>query len=226
MKKFVFIALILPLFLACSKDNQPDPPANFTVSKGTAVGVIRIDFQLDDGVSGVQVERRELGSQTWVTITATPGPFDDQHGFAFGLPPGKKYEYRIKNDSPDEVTYSKVDTGWAYAFKAIDTINFSRTASTVSLSWNKGNINSFLNDSDLFFDVYRSTDSVNNFTMLATVDEARSYFDDLTGQPSLQNIPLYYRVDIRYEYRTLSAVSPSGGAESTGEEGVVNRVDP
>jgi hypothetical protein len=229
--KYLFFLLLPLLFLACSKDNQPDPPSNFTVSKGTTVGVIRISFDKDPEVATVLIERAVQGSNNWSVITSTEGPvFDDSHQYPDGMPGGQVFEYRIQNfngTNQGAEPYSAVETGYAYEFLAIDTLNFNRTTTSVNISWDKGNLDTFDNRSDLKFDVYRSTDSVTSFSMIATLSNQKSYTDDLTNLPNLQNVPLCYRVDVYYDFWATNPVWPTPYRFTTSKiQGVVNRVEP
>ena len=204
MNQAIAVICISLLLFSCSKDKEKnDDPSGFTVSQGTAVGTIRITFTKDPDVTGVTVERQEVNGP-WVNITSMPGSFDDIHNYPNGMPPGKIFFYRLKNDYPDDAPYTTVKSGFAYDIKPVDELNISSSANMNSLSWNDGNQTSFLNESTIFFDVMRSVDSTDGFKKIAQVGEDRAYVDDLTNNPSLQGIPLYYRIDVHYKFYTLS----------------------
>jgi len=200
MKKiFVLCCAIVLALTSCEEEEGNPQPTGFSASDGVFPGSIYIDFQKDPNVSSVLVERREKGSVTWVTITGTGQPFFDDHQYGeTGMPPGKVFEYRIKNDWPDDAPYSQVDEGSAYDIIPITEIEIvvSNTANT--LSWNAGNGNPAPDRNDIRFDLYRSDQPDSGFEKIAEIGEDRSYFDDFFGIPEMQGKTWYYRVDVRY----------------------------
>ena len=220
MKKVLALLTLIVTLTSCSKDETNDNPSGFTVSQGTVVGAIRISFTKDPDVSSVMVERRDAGGP-WVGITGTAGSFDDVHNYPSGMPPGKIFEYRLRNDYPDDAPYVGPLSGYAYPIKQIDEINITSNPNSNLLTWNAGNIVSFQNEAEIIFKVMRSTDSLSNFKELNTVGEDRSYFDDFSNNPDLQGIPLYYRVDVYYSFHLLSPYGSGGFMMTEPLEGTV-----
>jgi len=93
--------VLLLILFSCEKEEEGNPiPGGLTASKGHAVGCIRIDFTKNENVNSVTLERREKGIEEWQLITGTGlTSFDENAGYPnMRMPPGKIFEYRIKND--------------------------------------------------------------------------------------------------------------------------------
>jgi hypothetical protein len=212
MKKIIYytFALLLILF-SCEKEEEGNPrPKELNATDGFAVGCIHIDFTKDDNVNSVNLERREKGLEEWQLITGTRlTSFDENEGYPnMGMPPGKIFEYRIKNDWPDNAEYSEIEEGYAYDIIPVTEIQIASGETSNMLTWYEGNNGTFINDSEMHFDVYRSADSLGTYERIAQVDEDRSYFDDFTFKPELQGKKFYYRVDIYFRFELNL---PSGG---------------
>ena len=202
MKKIInyTFALLLLLF-SCEKEETGNPmPKKFTASKGFSVATVFIDFEKDANVGSVLVERREKGTQNWQQITGTGEPFFDRHGYGNeGMPPGKIFEYRIRNDWPDDAEYSAIEEGYAYDIIPVTEIEITRNKYSNSLRWNEGNNESFLNDVIIHFDVYRSEDSLGTYQKITEVDHDRAFTDDFYNSPELQGKTFFYRIDTWFE---------------------------
>ena len=201
MKKILsFTFTVLLIFSSCDKEEEGNPrPKELNATDGSAVGCIHIDFVKDDNVNSVILERREKGLEQWQLITGTGlTSFEDNEGYGNigGMPPGKSFEYRIKNDWPDDAEYSEIEEGYAYDIIPVSEIQIISGKTSNSLSWNEENNSTFINDSKIYFDVYRSEDSLGIYEKIAQVDEDRSYFDDFTFKPELQGKKFYYRIDV------------------------------
>ncbi|MGC9341823.1 MAG: hypothetical protein ACP5E3_03910 [Bacteroidales bacterium] len=215
MKKLLFFILsILLIIISCEKEDEGFPiPNDFTVSEGFAVGCIHIEFNKDPDVSSVILERREKGSENWQVITATGlSSFEDNHGYPnTGMPPGKIFEYRIKNDWPQNAEYSQVEEGYAYEIIPVTEIeitsNLQWDDKTLNiLTWNEANNGSFINESEIFFDIYRSEDSLGNYQKVGQVGEDRSFSEELPAD--MKGTKVYYRIDV---YFSFELNLPSGG---------------
>jgi len=216
MKKiFVLCCAIVLALTSCDEEEGNPQPSDFYASNGEAAGAIYIHFEKDPNVGSVLVDRREKGSVTWVTITGAGQPFFDTHQYGeTGMPPGKVFEYRIRNDWPDDAPYSEIEEGYAYDIIPITEIEIEVSKTANTLSWNAGNHNSHMNDTDIRFDLYRSDRSDSGFEKIAEVGEDRSYFDDFFDRPDMQGKTWYYRVDVRYW--PYSATAEGTVAEATG----------
>jgi len=196
-------------FTACETEEEGNPRAtDFYASNGEAAGAIYVHFDKDPNVGSVLVERREKGTEQWITITGAGQPFFDTHQYGdTGMPPGKVFEYRIKNDWPDDAPYSEIEEGWAYDIIPVTEIETEANLYSNFLSWGEGNHHSHLNkdNTDLVFDLYRSEKPDSEFEKIAEVDEDRSYTDDFYYSPEMQGKTLYYRVDVRYWPYTATA---------------------
>jgi len=213
MKKI--INYTFPLFFilfSCENEEEGNPrPGGLTASKGHAVGCIRIDFTKNENVNSITLERREKGLEEWQHITSTQlTSFDESAGYpqGRGLPPGKIFEYRIKNDWPEDAEYSEIAEGYAYDIIPVTEIQITSANTSNNLTWYEANNGTFINDSEIYFDVYRSTDSLGTYEKITQVDEDRSYFDDFTFKPELQGKKFYYRVDVYFRFELNL---PSGG---------------
>ncbi|MEA3479267.1 MAG: hypothetical protein U9R60_13855, partial [Bacteroidota bacterium] len=212
MKNLLSFAItVLFILSSCDKEEEGNPPPKgFNATDGSAVGCIHIDFTKDDNVNSVILERRGKGVEEWQLITGTElTSFDENAGYNnTGLPPGKIFEYRIKNDWPDDAEYSEMEEGYAYDIIPVTEIQITSGNTSNSLSWNENNNGTFINDSEIYFDVYRSEDSLGTYEKISLVDEDRSYFDDFTFKPELQGKKFYYRVDVYFHFELNL---PSGG---------------
>ena len=88
MKKILAISCAILLALTSCEEEERNPrPNGFFASNGEAAGAIYIYFEKDPNVSSVLVERREKGTQQWVTITGAGQPFFDTHQYGgTGIP--------------------------------------------------------------------------------------------------------------------------------------------
>ncbi len=202
MKRIINYAFVLLLVLfSCEKEEAGNPkPKSFTASKGFSVATVFIDFEKDPNVGSVLVERREKGTQNWQQITGTGEPFFDRHGYGNeGMPPGKVFEYRIRNDWPDDAEYSVIEEGYAYDIIPVTEIEITVKKYSNSLRWNESNNESFLNDVKIHFDVYRSEDSLGTYQKIIEVDHDRAFSDDFYNLPELQGKTFFYRIDTWFE---------------------------
>lgn len=215
MKKTLSIAFtILFALLSCDREEEGNPvPKELNASDGSAVGCIHIEFEKGDNVNTVILERREKGSGSWQVITGTGfTSFDDNQGyFNTGMPPGKVFEYRIKNDWPDDAEYSEIDEGYAYDIIPVTEIEITSSLqgndeTLNELRWNEHNNGSFINQSEILFDIYRGEDSLGTYQKIATVGEDRAYTDHLSAPFTGKKV--YYRVDVYYSFEVNLA---SGG---------------
>lgn len=216
--KYLFVcAISLTLIFSCSKEENDEHAAisGFNVSNGTNVGSIHIEFIIESSAGAVMVERREFGSQNWTHVRRASGSFDDVYGYnSKGMPPGKIFEYRLKEDRrPYETEYTGVELGYAYDIIPVTEIEFISTQATNSLQWNEANNSTFQNKSEMYFKVFRSKDSLGTYKKIALVGEERTYLDDLSNDSSLQGIKLFYRVDIFYNFTATTFLS--SGSYST-----------
>jgi len=226
MKKIIYytFALLLVLF-SCEKQEEGNPnPKKFTASKGFSVATVYIDFEKDSNVGSVLVERREKGTQNWQVITGTGEPFFDRHGYGNeGMPPGLIFEYRIRNDWPDDAEYSAIEEGYAYDIIPVKEIEITVANASNSLKWNEGNNESFLNDVTIHFDVYRSEDSLGTYQKIAEVDHDRSFSDDFYYLPELQGKTFYYRIDTWFEpYHSISTGTIAGAHSQNNINPLIN----
>jgi hypothetical protein len=213
MKKIIILAIsILFVSVSCDKEEEGNSkPTQLNATDGFAVGCIHIDFEKDPNVDYVFLERREKGAENWEMITSTGlTSFDEIHGYpnTGGMPPGKVFEYRIKNGWPEDAPYSDIEEGYAYDIIPVTEIDISTSGDKASnlLTWNEENNGTFINESEIYFDVYRSEDSLGTYSKIAKVDEDRSYFDQFP--PSLIGKDIFYRIDVYYNFHLNL---PSGG---------------
>jgi hypothetical protein len=221
MKKLFFLSLsFLFILISCEKDDEGAPkPKDFTVTKGSAVGCIHLEFNKDPDANSVIVERREKGTDQWQVITGTGlTSFEDNHGYPnTGMPPGKVFEYRLKNDWPDDAEYSQVEEGYAYEIIPVTEIeiisNIQWDDETLNiLTWNEENNGTFINESEIYFDIYRSEDSLGNYQKVGTVGEDRSFSEELPVE--MKGKKVYYRIDVFYSFE-LNLSSGGNHWEST-----------
>lgn len=233
MKNLLFLTLSIAIILfSCEKNEEGNPiPKELNATDGFAVGCIHIDFEKDPEVNSVILERREKGTDQWQMITGTGlTSFDDNAGYPnTGMPPGKVFEYRIKNDWPEDAEYSEIEEGYAYDIIPVTEIEITsnvtwddRTMNT--LSWNESNNGSFINESEIYFDIYRSEDSLGVYEKVGQVGEDRSYVDELPA--TMLGTKVYYRIDV---YFWFELNLPSGGNHSeatTPVQGTIHGVAP
>lgn len=232
MKKLIFLTVSIVLLFSCEKDEEGYPaPKQLDATDGFAVGCIHIDFEMDPGVDNVLLERREKGTEAWQMITSTSlSSFDDNSGYPnTGIPPGKVFEYRVKNGWPEDAEYSEIEEGYAYDIIPVTEVEITsninwddRTINT--LTWNESNNGSFINESEIYFDIYRSEDSLGVYDKVGQVGEDRSFVDELPA--SMLGTKVYYRIDVYYWFELNL---PSGGNHSestTPVEGTIHGVAP
>jgi hypothetical protein len=218
MRKILSLTFaVLLIFISCKKEERTAPKPNFDASDGYTVGVIRLTFTDTPEGDEIAVERREKGTQEWKYIASCGNTFyDDNSGYSqddemHGMPPGKVFEYRARNsryeygDLPEKsgAEYSEIQEGFAYNIIPITDINIEKGTTSNSLTWNAGNNGTFMNESEIYFDVYRSADSLGTYEKIGRVDEDRSYIDDFYTKPELQGKDFYYRVDVYYNYMII-----------------------
>ena len=215
MKKIILLIFSILLFLySCDNEEQGNSsPKELNATDGFAVGCIHIDFNKDPNVSTVILERREKGSEEWQVITSTSlTSFDENSGYPnTGMPPGKVFEYRVKNGSPEDAEYSNVEEGYAYDILPVTEIEITSNVQwddkTLNiLKWNEENNGTFINESDILFDIYRSEDSIGTYSKIGQVGEDRSFSDELPA--SMLGTKVYYRIDVYYNFHLNL---PSGG---------------
>jgi hypothetical protein len=213
MKRIVILLIsIFLVFISCDNDEERNPkPNNLSATDGFAVGCIHIDFEKDPEVETIILERREKDGGDWQVLTSTSSTsFDENQGYSnTGMPPGKVFEYRIKNCCSDDAEYSDIEEGYAYNIIPVTEIDITTSGDKASsvLTWNEENNGTFINESEIYFDIYRSEDSLGTFAKIARVGEDRSYFDQFPS--SLIGKKLFYRVDIYYSFQLNL---PSGGS--------------
>lgn len=218
MKKIVILTISTLLVLAsCNKEEEENSkPNQLNATDGAAVGCIHIDFEKDPNVNSIILERREKDGGDWQMITGTGlTSFDDNHGYPnTGMPPGKVFEYRVKNDWPDDAEYSEIEEGYAYDIIPVTEIEITsnvlwddRTINT--LIWNEENNGTFINESEIYFDIYRSEDSLGTYQKVGQQGEDRSFTDELPA--SMLGAKVYYRIDV---YFSFELNLPSGGYHS------------
>ena len=215
MRKITILTFsILLILISCDKEKEGNPkPKELNATDGTAVGCIHIEFTKDPNVNSVLLERREKGDENWQQLFGTGlTSFDENSGyFNTGLPPGKVFEYRIKNDWPDDAEYSEIEEGYAYDIIPVTEIeitsNLQWDDKTLNLlSWNEHNNGTFINQSEIYFDIYRSEDSLGTYQKIGQADEDRSFSDELPA--SMKGAKVFYRVDV---YFSFELNLPSGG---------------
>ncbi len=218
MKKIIVLTISLFLvFISCDKEEDTNSkPNQLNATDGAAVGCIHIEFEKDPNVNSIILERREKDGGDWQMITGTElTSFDDNHRYPnIGMPPGKVFEYRIKNDWPDDAEYSEIEEGYAYDIIPVTEIEITsnvlwddRTINT--LIWNEENNGTFINESEIYFDIYRSEDSIGTYQKVGQVGEDRSFTDELSA--SMLGAKVYYRIDV---YFSFELNLPSGGNHS------------
>ena len=75
MKKILAYSCAILLAMTSCETEEGNPQAtDFYASKGDAAGAIYIHFEIDPNVSSVLVDRREKGSEMWLTITGAGQP--------------------------------------------------------------------------------------------------------------------------------------------------------
>lgn len=226
MKRIINLSLLVLLILiSCEKEEAGNPkPKKFTASKGFSVATVYIDFEKDPNVGSVLVERREKGTQNWQIITGTGESFFDRHGYGNeGMPPGKVFEYRIRNDWPDDAEYSEIEEGYAYDIIPVTDIEITIGKTSNSLKWNEGNNETFLNDVEIRFDLYRSEDSLGTYEKISVVDHDRAYTDDFYNNPELQGKSYYYRIDTWFfPYYSISEGTIIGAAPQNNGNPIIN----
>ena len=159
------IVLIISIFfilISCDNEEVGNPkPQQLNATDGSAVGCIHIDFTKNDNVNSVILERREKGVGDWQLITGTGlTSFDENEGYPqIGMPPGKIFEYRIKNDWPEDAEYSEIEEGYAYDIIPVTEIEITSGNTSNNLTWNEENNGTFINDSEIHFDVYWNSPS-------------------------------------------------------------------
>lgn len=205
MKKLALFSLSILVFLfSCDKQDDRDIiPKNIDASDGFYVGCIHLEFEKEENTT-VMIERREKGTENWTILSGgiASTSFEDNEGYTdTGMPPGVVFEYRMRNDMGDNQEYAAIEEGFAFAYVPVTEIDIESSAYngevTNHLTWNAGNHNSFINESEIYFNVCRSTDSLGTYEIIATVGEDRSYTDVLSATDPKD---VYYRIDIFYSY--------------------------
>ncbi len=238
MKKSVIytFALLSLLFSSCQKDEERTAPKpGFDASDGFSVGVIRLTFTDTPEGDEIAVERREKGAQEWQYLASCGNPFyDDNDGYSqddeiHGMPSGKVFEYRARNsryeygdlEERGGEEYSEIQEGFAYSIIPITEINIEEGNTSNSLTWNAGNNGTFLNESSIHFNIFRSEDSLGIYDKIGTADVDRSYFDDFYYKPELQGKDFYYRVDVYYQYEIIMHTGGNHSESTTPVEGSI-----
>lgn len=173
MKNFTKIilafTLIVPMFISCEKEDKLEPPAEFTVSKGTYIGVIHLACSWVDADEEVKYvayrfneNRAEWDEIGWGEYTY----FDDNGVGIETLVPGKEYKYKIRphNDELGFGGYTEEKTGYVFkAGKCDVNINVTEQESsdlvTHIISWTDPNdLTQIQNMYEINYIVYRTED--------------------------------------------------------------------
>lgn len=214
MKKIIIFSLLVLLILCSCEEERTAPVPTFDASEGYSVGAIRLFFEGTPEGDEIAVERREKGTEEWQYIASCGHAFyDDNYGYGMfdeisGMPPGVVFEYRARNnryeygdlEARGGAEYSEIVEGFAYDILPITEINIEKGTTSNHLTWYAGNNGTFLNYAEVYFNVYRSEDSLGTYDRITRVDEDRSYIDDFYYKPELQGKDFYYRIDIYYFY--------------------------
>lgn len=210
MKRIIVASIaVLMILISCENEEGDIKPNKLSASDGFTVGCIHIEFEREENIT-VMIERREKGTENWIILSGGVGStsFDDNEKYTEGgMPPGKVFEYRVRNDMGDNTEYSEIEEGFAFNYVPVNELEINSTVDykddlSNSLKWNAGNHNSFINESEIYFNVCRSSDSLGNYEVVATVGEDRSYIDIIPANERGGNI--YYRIDIFYKYKVLN----------------------
>ncbi|HID39110.1 MAG TPA: hypothetical protein EYP36_06315 [Calditrichaeota bacterium] len=202
------IAILLIVILTSCEEDKLESVSRVTVSQGTYVGIIHLDWPPVSDAGHYNIERMGPDGQWIGAGTVNQPPFDD---YGFGLPDnklveGNRYVYRIISGSDDleDSPYSDIsDEGWIYQFQPIDFKAIRQDDGKVLLSWTDTN-QTLINQSNLEscrYRIQRRYENETSFTDIKTTDVttnvANSYLDNSVSQDK----KAFYKIEGFYTYR-------------------------
>ena len=229
MKKLCLVLIIVVASLtSCMEPEESNTPRDLRVSKGDAVGCILVEYDKLSEDQDIRIERREKGTEQWELITGTQASYlYDVHGYyGWGgpnlpIPPGKVFEYRVQNCCSDNDPYSEVVEGWSYEILPVTEFDVEMNDNNNVLRWEIINRTNFINPSTIFYDIYRSTDSLGTYEKVGRGYEDHTRFEDYVGDDGLAGQKVYYRIDVYYEFNTPRDVDGGHDFRTASVEGSI-----
>ena len=137
------LVFLILLFSACEKDEVLDAPSSISVSQGTYLGVVHLNWEANPNAH-YSIERR--GSDgNWLDAGYIEQPPFDDYGLHLSdnkIDFGTHYSYRIKAVSSDidDSQYSGTTTeGWSYLLQPIE-LTVKKEDNKFTLSWKDTNV--------------------------------------------------------------------------------------
>jgi len=214
--KYALLTTVLSLIfvMSCEQDEQLDTVINISVSRGTYIGVIHVNWDPVPDAQYYNIERKGPDGD-WIGAGTVAGPpFDD---YGFGLPDNKlvegtRYTYRISSgsSSDSDSPYSDPsEEGWLYEIKPIQLTVTRENDGTVTLSWSDTNqlvINMNTNVHEISYKIKRRYENETEYTDIHTIDNVEtvqnmSYIDNSVAKDK----KAYYQIQgiYRYEYKNM-----------------------
>jgi len=229
MKKSSIVLIItFALLSSCTEPEQSNTPRDLRVSKGDAVGCILVEYDKISEDQDIEIERREKGTEQWELIIGTQASYlYDVHGYyGWGgpnlpMPPGKVFEYRVKNCCSADDPYSEVVEGWSYEILPVTEVDVEMFDNNNVLEWDIINRTSFRNPCTIYYDVYRSTDSLGTYEKVGRSSGDHPQFVDNVGYDGLARQKVYYRLDVYYEFNVPRDIDGGHDFTSASAEGSI-----
>lgn len=210
MKKITFIlisSIILAVFFtSCNKDETLDGPSSVSVSQGTYMGIVHLNWDPVTDAQYYNIERQSPDGNWLNAGTVTTPPFDD---YGFNLPDnrityGTHYSYRISSanhDKGDSPFLNAQEQGWTYILKPIE-LTVTNEGSEMTLSWRDTNVY-VTNFSECFYKIQQKTTNADIYTTIHTTDHLimeESYTYSFTSSTQ-EDITASYKIDGIYTFK-------------------------
>jgi len=170
---FLVASILLATFFTSCEDKSLDDPSSVSVSQGTYMGIVHLNWDPVPDAQYYNIERQGPDGNWLGAGTVSTPPFDD-HGLT--LPDnritfGTHYSYRISSASSsyDDSPFREVaGEGWTYVLQPIS-LTVSNENGEIKLSWTDTNAN-VQNVQELWYQIQQKATNSDTYLTIHTTD--------------------------------------------------------
>jgi len=217
------------LFLSCAKEETLEVIPAVSVSQGTYMGVVHLNWSPTEGAEHYNIER--LGPNGgWIQAGYISSPPCDDYGL--GLPDnhisfGTHYSYRIQSYGSDvdasPFTYV-AEQGWTSEIEPIE-LSVTKEENTINLFWVEPNVD-VENLSCVVYELQRKREFESNYSTFHTTDHLnpKDNYSYSIHYATSEDESASYKIKARYCYRFKDMDNYSEGQcnNESNESGVSN----
>jgi len=235
MKKITFILIasitLTTFFASCDKEKVLDAPSIISVSQGTYMGVVHLNWEPIPNAHSYIERKSPDGNWLDAGSISTNPPFDD---YGFNLPDhkitfGTHYTYRIKSISSDydDSPFCEVTgEGWTYILKPIE-LTVTNENGEINLSWTDTNAN-VQNVQELWYEIQQKTTNSNTYNTIHTTDHLNKGESESTYTFSStleSDLTASYKIYAIYNYtfKNMDQEGSSGQCYNESSEETISR---